>query len=600
MKTRSRYRLLGGTAFLMLLGSVTYSCSDFLNVLPQGTVDQQTLTSKPGVEGTLLAAYRMLDCTTSLNDNWGCAASNWVFGSVPSDDAYKGSEASDQPGATDIELYNWLTGEAQSYLNVKWRAMYEGVFRSNATMRLLRKVRAEQPKAISDADAAGIRGEALFLRAHYHFDAYRMWKNIPYYTEDDTTDFRKTNVGVDVIGNILKDLDTAIVLLPATHRNGQVGRATSWTARAYKGRVQAYAGMWDNAVATLRAVRASGVFALETSVDHVWTGFSQFWNGKETILAYQAAANDGEPNGNNANYGERLNFPHSGSPFGCCGFHQASQNLLNSFVVDANGLPKAVTDPTWNARNTFYVASINDTLDPRVDWSVGRDSVPFKDWGLHLPTWIRAPGYGGPYSPKKNIHEHASGAESKVGWATGQLNSVHIHIYRYADLLLLLAEANVEQGNLAAALALVNQVRTRAGVTAQGCGSVDTILLKKYPTCAGHTEIAVPITDPTIKWATYKVGLYTSFPTQDFARRAVQIERKIELAMEGQRFFDLRRWGIADTTINNFLAVERTRRSFLTAATPFAARYHLYPIPSLQIELSKVGGTSTLQQNPGW
>jgi len=113
-------------------------------------------------------------------------------------------------------------------------AMYEGVFRSNATIRLLRKVRAELPKEISDADAAGIRGEALFLRAHYHFDAYRMWKNIPYYFEDDTTDFRKTNVGVDVIGNILKDLDTAIVLLPATHRNGQVGRATSWTAAPTK------------------------------------------------------------------------------------------------------------------------------------------------------------------------------------------------------------------------------------------------------------------------------------------------------------------------------------------------------------------------------
>src|SRR5438876_11191928 len=118
MKTRSRYRLLGGTAFLMLLGSVTYSCSDFLNVLPQGTVDQQTLTSKPGVEGTLLAAYRMLDCTTSLHDNWGCAASNWVFGSVPSDDAYKVSEASDQPVATDIEWYGCITDDGQSYLNV--------------------------------------------------------------------------------------------------------------------------------------------------------------------------------------------------------------------------------------------------------------------------------------------------------------------------------------------------------------------------------------------------------------------------------------------------------------------------------------------------
>src|SRR3989441_10770977 len=150
-----------------------------------------------------------------------------------------------------------------------------------------------------------------------------MWKNIPYYFEDDTTDFRKTNVGVGEIWNLLKDLDTASVRLPVTHRNGQDGRATSWTARAYKGRVQAYAGMWDSALVTLRAVRASGVFALETSVDHVWTGFSQFWNGKETILAYQAAANDGEPNGNNANYGERLHFPPAASPFGCWRFSHA-------------------------------------------------------------------------------------------------------------------------------------------------------------------------------------------------------------------------------------------------------------------------------------
>src|SRR3989441_8289275 len=148
-----------------------------------------------------------------------------------------------------------------------------------------------------------------------------------------------------------------------------------------------------------------------------------------SILAYQASANDGEPDGNNANWGERLNFPHSDSPFGCCGFHQPSQNMLNSFVVDANGLPKAVTDPAWNARNAFYVASINDTLDPRVDWSVGRDSVPYKDWGLHVPKWIRAPGYGGPYSPQKNRHEHASGAESEGGWAAGQLKSGPLHIH---------------------------------------------------------------------------------------------------------------------------------------------------------------------------
>ena len=78
-----------------------------------------------------------------------------------------------------------------------------------------------------------------------------------------------------------------------------------------------------------------GPYALQPSYDQVWTGIKSLENGKETIFAYQASANDGEPNGNNANYGERLNFPHSGSPFGCCGFHQPSQNMMNTFVVDA-------------------------------------------------------------------------------------------------------------------------------------------------------------------------------------------------------------------------------------------------------------------------
>ena len=133
----------------------------------------------------------------------------------------------------------------------------------------------------------------------------------------------------------------------------------------------------------------SGPYALETSYDQVWTGFKAFENGKETIFAYQASANDGEPNGNNANYGERLNFPHSGSPFGCCGFHQPSQNLMNSFVVDAaTGLPTVDrrTRASWNAdrRRVRHAAkTATMTVDPRMDWTVGRDSVPYKDWGLH-------------------------------------------------------------------------------------------------------------------------------------------------------------------------------------------------------------------------
>lgn len=439
-----------------------------------------------------------------------------------------------------------------------------------------------------------------------------MWGSIPYYREDDT-DFRKANIPrAQVATELVKDLDAAIALLPVTPRNGQIGRATKWTARAYKGRVQMYAGLYAAALTTLRDVQANGPYALEVSYDRVWTGFKQFENGKETIFAYQASSNDGEPSGNNANFGERLNFPHSGSPFGCCGFHQPSQNLVNFFQVDGSGLPLALSSASWNARSTNFTAADNTVpVDPRIDWTVGRDNVPFKDWGLHNPGWIRAPAYGGNYSPKKNIHEKASGAESNVGWVNTQLNSVNVHLFRYADLLLMLAEAEVEAGSLENARTIVNQIRARAAVRVQGCGlptdsKADSIQRATYPQCAGDRRMAVPINDPSITWATYRVGLYTTpFADQAAARTAVRYERRVELAMEGQRFFDLRRWAIADAVLNAYIngmagGAEKTRRLQLAAAEAFVAKHYLYPIPDLQLQLSKVGGTSRLTQNPGW
>jgi hypothetical protein len=589
MKIVSKHPLVFAVTLLAAVAA-GWGCKDFLEKAsePQGTLTASNLASRAGVEGSLIAAYRALDCTNSTNANWGCAASNWVWGSVTSDDAYKGSEATDQPNINDIEAYHWATGDAEAYLNDKWRAAYEGVVRTNATLRLLKQVRTEKPGEIDDVAAKGIEGEATFLRAHYHFEAWRLWGNIPYYREDDT-DFRKPNLqSAAVVTEILKDLDAAIAALPTTPRDGQVGRVTQWTAKAYKGRVQMYAGQFAAALTTLREVRTSGPYALEQSYDRVWTGFQDYANGKETIFAYQASANDGEPNGNNANYGERLNFPHSGSPFGCCGFHQPSQNLVNYFAVDAQGLPIALSNPSWNANNANFVAGSAQAVDPRLDWTVGRDGVPYKDWGQHSAGWIRAPSHGGPYSPKKNAHEKASGAEISVGWVPTQLNSVNIHLYRYADALLLLAEAEVEAGSLENARAIVNEIRTRAGKTAQGPG-------------ADRATIAVPINDPRITWATYRVGLYTTpWTNQADARERVRAERRLELAMEGQRFFDLQRWGIAAATINAYLAVEKTRRLYLTGAEAFTQRHRYFPIPAIQIELSKANGANTLTQNPGW
>ncbi|MGH7475985.1 MAG: RagB/SusD family nutrient uptake outer membrane protein [Longimicrobiales bacterium] len=585
--TRSRKRTLVLGSGLLVVASAVYGCKDFLVSPPQGTLDELSLANQDGVEATLIGAYRLLGGWIPGVGAWGAASSNWPFGSVTSDDAYKGSDPADQAPITDIELYNWGTGGSESYLNDKWRSVYEGVTRSNATLRLLNRVLEESPGEISDADANGIRGEALFLRAHYHFEAWKMWENIPYYTEEDT-DFRKPNTGVDAIPLILADLDEAIGLLPPTPRFEHAGRVTQWTARAYKGRVQVYSGDYPGGLTTLREVVNGGPYALEENFHQVWTGFQEFANGPETILAFQASVNDGNPAGDNANWGERLNFPHAGSPFGCCGFHQPSQNLVNFFVVDANGLPVALSDPSWNARDDNLAASAAVPLDPRLDWTVGRDGVPFKDWGQHEPSWIRDRPFGGPYSPKKNVHESASGAQSNVGWNAQHLNSVNIHLYRYADLLLLLAEAEVEAGALENARAIVNQVRERAGVAAQGPG-----------TNAG--TIAVPIDDPSITWADYSIGLYPGpWGDQAFARAAVRHERRLELAMEGHRFFDLRRWGIAPQVISDYLAEETTRRSYLTGAATFTDRHALYPIPAVQIELSRVGGEDRLQQNPGW
>src|SRR5687767_6538399 len=297
----SKHQLFVGTALLALTAGALYGCKDFLtdSSRPQGTLDAGTLANRTGVEGTLIGAYRSLDCSSS-SSAWGCAASNWVFGSVASDDSYKGSDGPDQPSINDIEGYHWGTPRAEEYLNGKWSQVYEGVVRSNAALRLLAQVQAASPGEFSAEDAESIEAEAIFLRAHYHFEAWRMWGRIPYYREDDT-DFRKPNLtSAEVVTELLPDLDAATAKPPMTPRNTQKGRARQWTAKAYKGRVQVYAGQWANAITTLQDVRNNGPYELQATFDQVWSGFAEYSNGPETIFAYQASANDGEPEGNNA------------------------------------------------------------------------------------------------------------------------------------------------------------------------------------------------------------------------------------------------------------------------------------------------------------
>ena len=562
-------KITSAIAITVIGTGILLSCNnEFLEVSPQGALSAETLSDPAGVDASLIAAYSMLDGYGNYG-GWGGAGSNWIFGSVASDDAYKGSEPGDQQPTTDIEFYQWGTGGADDYLRDKWRVVYDGVSRANSTLSLLKQV-----EDVSEEDANRIRGEALFLRAHYHFEAYKMWENIPYYTEEDK-DFRKSN-DAEVMPLIVADLNEAISLLPETQ--AQVGRVTQWAAKAYLGRVLLFDQDYAGALVPLNDVVNNGPYALEECYQDVFSAFND--NGTETVLAYQASVNDGEGDGNNGNRNDRLNFPHSGSPLGCCGFHQPSQNLVNAYKVDANGLP--FLDGSFNDTNV----DSTDPVDPRLDWVVGRDGVPFLDWGPHAPGWIRDRPWAGPYSTKKTVYEQGSEASSSVGWATYQLHFTNMHILRYADVLLMLAEAEVEAGSLETARELVNQIRARAANCAQGPDGV---------------AITTAIDDPAIDWANYEIGLYDNpWTDQDVARDAVRTERRLELALEGHRFFDLRRWGIAKETINNYLDTEEERRNYLTAASPYQDRHDLYPIPTFEIEISRVDNEDRLEQNPGW
>jgi hypothetical protein len=421
-----------------------------------------------------------------------------------------------------------------------------------------------------------VEGEAKFLRAHYHFEAWKFWENIPYYTQGDT-DYKKPNLSsAEAIDKVIADIDSAISLLPESQSD--IGRVTKWTAKAYKGRVLMFKKDFNAALTVLRDVVDNGPYDLQETFHDVFDVAHD--NGPETVLAYQASSNDGNPSGQNGNRQDRLNFPHGGSPFGCCGFHQPSQNLINVFKVDANGLP--FLDGSWDDSDVTETTPV----DPRLDWTTGRDGVPYLDWGVHEPNWIRDRSWAGPYSPKKNIYEKNSGVGSAVGWASYQLHAMNWHILRFADVMLMLAEAEVEVGSLENARALVNEIRARASQTAQGPDGGD---------------IEVPLDDPGITWAVYDIGTYDApWTDQATAREAVRMERRLELAMEGHRLFDLKRWGIAKEVLNAYLAKEKTRREYLTAASSFEDKHYLFPLPNDQIEFSKVDGQPQLQQNQGW
>jgi len=571
---KMRKNIMQKLAVVGVLAIVIYSCGkDFLETQPYGSVNNDLLaTSAKGANALLIAAYSNLDGFSGWDNGtpWGGAASNWTFGSIAGGDAYKGSEAGDQPDITPIERGN--VDANNPYLDGKWRNYYDGISRVNGAIKAFTAL-----KDISASEKATRIAEAKFLRAWFHFDLYRIFRNVPYI--DETLDDVRVGNATNILPKIQADLIAAIAALPVTQP--EIGRITKGAAQAVLGNTYLWEKKYADAKTQFDAIVGSGRYALNAKYHDNFNAATR--NSKEGVLEVQQSINDGTTD--NGNNGDILNFPYNGGPAGCCGFHQPSQDLVNAFQVDANGLPLLDTYSATNVKNDDGIKSADaftphtGPLDPRIDWTVGRRGIPYLDWGKHPGSvWIRDQAYGGPYAPIKNTHykSQEGSLTTSSGWTSGY-NANNLKLIRYSDVLLQLAEAEVELGNLEKARTLVNQVRQRA---ANPAGFV--------------MDGAAPA-------ANYKIGLYTATWTdQAVARKAVRFERRIELGMEGNRFFDLVRWGVAATEKNAYYAREKAKRSYLNGATFTAGKNEIFPIPAKAITQSAKGGTPTLKQNPGY
>ncbi|WP_345270048.1 RagB/SusD family nutrient uptake outer membrane protein [Nibrella viscosa] len=562
---------------LLLAGGllITSSCKDFLDYQPQGLLSEDNIKSASGAEALVTAAYAGI----GNDDMIGPMTSMWVYGSVRSDDAYKGGGGVGDVADIDFyEHYN-LTRPDQGWMHpFTWENFYKSISRSNTALRSLTSLPdAEFPlKKVRQA-------EMRFLRGHAHFMLKMLFKNIPYITENLSSDdiLKESNVKYkndELWNKIAEDFQFALDNLPA--RQQQIGRANKIAAAAYLAKLrlyQAYEQDDNHKVININKTRLQEVVTLTQQVissgqyslqpDFAENFIAETENGPESIFAVQYSINDGTAVGR-LSYVTGLNYPHGAPQYGCCGFHAPSQNLANAFKTDANGLPQL---DTFNDKNVDFTT---DTVDPRVDHTIGIDGHPYK-YDASKPfsnAWVRDPGVYGFFHTMKEQQLATSSSYHKEGPFIG--TSKNIDILRYDDVLLMQAEAYIELGQQNMALPLINQIRRRAAASTGRLKKLDGTFPSKY----NIKEY------PAAGW------------TQDYARKALQWERRLEFATESPRFFDLVRWGIAEKTLNAYIEKEKVRRPFLATAKFTAGRDEYLPIPQREITFTK----GLYKQNPGF
>ena len=549
------------------------SCSDFLDEqVPQATLTQDEVKDPKYIDNVLISAYAGLVTIEDMNASF----SLWNY-DTRSDDAYVGgSDFSDGEPFHRLELGTGVMTTDWPFSSI-WTRFYNYLSRVSLSLDVLRS--ADQDNAVIQQRTA----EMKFLRAYGHFQLKRLFKKIPFVLkpnmeEDDYNNLSNTEFTNDEgWQQIINDLEDAYKVLPAVQT--EKGRPTKAACAAFLAKVYLYkAYRQDNAATnevtgineadlqkvveyTQPSIYTSAGYGLEPDLHNNFRPEEQYENGKESIWAIQYSRNDGTVYGN-LNFSNRLIVPcipkvhDSGNDF-----YKPSHNLVDAYRTNADGLPMlddfAATD---------YTVGSNQTVDPRLFVTVGVPGTPYMfntDYMMaETNTWSRGGGtYGYFVSLKQNVDPALTNSylfDCDNQWAS----SMNRIVFRYADVLLMRAEALAQLGQTTEAISLVNQVRQRAA------GMMTSSVVSGYPNKYG---------------VRYAVGRYNGTYSKDETMRIVKMERRLELAMEAERFFDLVRWGDAATVLNKYFTDESRTMNFLQGASFTANKNEYLPIPYEQM-----------------
>ena len=552
---------------LALVG--TTSCSDFLDdQKPQGVLDSDMVKDPSNVDNLVISAYAVFTTAEDVNSSF----SMWNF-DVRSDDAYKGGN-----GTSDGDVFHQLVIEqgvltTNWNINDMWVRLYNCISRVNSAISVL--------EATSDSYQLKAQrlGEMKFLRAYAHFLLKRLYKNIPFIMDanlkqEDYNTLSNTEFNNDEgWQQIINDVEYAYSVLPV--KQTDKGRPSKAAAAAFLTKAYLYKAYRQddpssNQVTSINRedllkvieysnpdIYSAGGFDLEADFHNNFRPETQYENGVESIWAMQYSINDGTKYGNlNWSYGLIVpNIP--GVTDGGCDFYKPSQNLVNAYRTDADGHPFI---DTFN--NKDY--DLTQDADPRLFLTVGLTGLPYEFNSKYMmdasSTWSRSNGLYGYYVTLKQNVDPDCGYMVKGSWWGTPMNRI---VFRYADVLLERAEAYAQLNETGEAIKLVNKIRLRA--------KQSTGMIANYPSDYG---------------VKFNISTYNGSYSQEDALKIVKMERRLEMGMESERFFDLVRWGEAEKVLNKYFAEEANNCSIYGDAHFTANKNEYLPIPFSQVAAS--------------